>query len=311
MGLDNSPCLFLAKSHYISYIILHCQKRREIRPGDSNMYEDDVDNDHMDDFEPSEDIPAFTAEDLADLYHGEETGADSNILIEGRSISNLAEITAVANEHIRPITIEECVLNEVEIDSINVDMCVDESIFTEEVYFKKGILGGKLIFWDAAFQKKADFTQSIFKKEIRFENCTFHSGVSFARATFENGAAFVSCVFKGDIVFDHARFAGQVDFTRSTFKKKAAFKGARFSQVVDLRDVEFKEGADTTDSNLMEMEKAAQAKKRTPPKTVRKKGKQRAEFNPWRKLDQASKKSMSRREMLRGIFRFLPEKEEK
>lgn len=276
------------------------------------MHEDDVNNDQIEDDEPPEDLPAFAAKDLTDLWDRKGTEADPDIVIEGRSISNLAEIIAVANEGKRPITIEECVLNEVEIDSTNLDLCIDESVFAEEVYFKKGIFGGKLTFWDTAFQKKADFALSIFKKEIRFEDCTFHNRMSFAGVTFEKGAAFVSCVFNGDIVFDHAKFAGEVDFSASTFKKGATFKGTRFSQVVNLSHVEFKEGVDTTDSNLLEMKKAPQARKSLPQqKRFPKQAKHKAEFNPWEKLDQASKKSVSRRQVLRGIFRFLPEKEEK
>ena len=275
------------------------------------MHEDDVDNDQIEDDKPSEDLPAFTAGELADLHDREKTGADREIVIEERSISSLAEIIAVANEHKRPIIIEECVLNKVQIDSADVDMSVDESVFTEEVDFRKGIFSGKLSFWDAAFHKRADFGLSIFKEQVSFDDCTFHNGVNVAGATFENGAAFVSCVFEGEIVFDHAKFAGEVDFSESTFRNKVTFKGTRFSQVVDLSDVEFKEGADTTGSNLMDMEKAAQPTQRRPQKGLPKRAKQRTEFNPWRKLDQASKKSMSRREVLRGIFRFLPEKEEK
>jgi hypothetical protein len=45
-------------------------------------------------------------------------------------------------------------------------------------------------------------------------------------------------------------------------------------------------------------------------KTHRNRVKQRTEFNPWRELDKASKKSMTRRQILQRIFRFLPEKKE-
>jgi hypothetical protein len=275
------------------------------------MHENDLDNDHIEDDKPSEDLPEFTAGELGDQYDRDETGADREIVIEERTISSLAEIMAVANKHKRPISFEECVLNEVQIDSADVDMSFDESVFTEQVDFRKGIFGGKLSYWDAAFHKRADFGLSIFKEEVSFEECTFHNGVNFAQASFENVAAFVSCVFEEEIVFDHARFAGEVDFSESTFRKKVTFKGTHFSQVVDLSDVEFKEGSDTTGSNLMDMEKAAQPKQRRLQKRLPKRAKQRAEFDPWRKLDQASKKSMSRREVLRGIFRFLPERDEK
>jgi len=275
------------------------------------MHEDDVGNDQMEDDKSSEDLPSFTAGELADLYDRDKTEPGREIVIEERTISSLAEIIAFANKHKSPISFEVCVLNEVQIDSADVDMSVYESVFTVQVDFRKGIFTGRLNFWDADFHKRADFGLSIFKKEVSFDDCTFYNGANFAGATFENGAAFASCVFEGEIVFDHAKFAGEVDFSESTFRNKVTFKGTRFSQVVDLSDVEFKEGADTTGSNLMDMEKAAQAKQRRPQKGLPKRAKKRAEFNPWRKLDQVSKKNISRRQILRGIFRFLPEKDEK
>lgn len=35
------------------------------------------------------------------------------------------------------------------------------------------------------------------------------------------------------------------------------------------------------------------------------------EFNPWGELDKASKKNVSRRDLITGLFRFLPRKDEK
>lgn len=275
------------------------------------MHEDDVDNDYTQDETSSQEVPALTAEEIADLQDTDRREAGREIVIEERTISSLSEIIAFAKEYKRPISFGECVLNQVRIDSADVDISVDECVFAEQVDFRKGIFGGKLSFWDAAFRKRAYFGLSVFKEKVSFEECTFYNSVNFAGATFENGAAFASCVFEGEITFDHAKFAGEVDFSESIFSKKVTFKNTRFSQVVDLSDVEFKQGSDTTGSNLMKMEKAVRAKQTRPQKRLLKRAKPRPEFSPWRKLDQLSKKNISRRQVLRGIFRFLPEKDEK
>lgn len=66
---------------------------------------------------------------------------------------------------------------------------------------------------------------------------------------------------------------------------------------------------DRISSNLGPVkEKYTQPGLRSPKKTRRNPLKQRSEFNPWRELDKASRKTMSRRQLLRGVFRFLPEK---
>lgn len=275
------------------------------------MHEDDVDNDYIQDETSSQEVPALTAGELADLQDTDRTESGREIVIEERTISSLSEIISFAKEYKSPISFGECVLNEVRIDSADVDISVDECVFGEQVDFRKGIFGGKLSFWDAAFRESAYFDLSIFKKEVSFEECTFHKSVNFAGATFENAAAFASCVFEGEITFDHAKFAGEVDFSESTFWKKVTFKNTRFNQIVDLSDVEFKQGSDTTGSNLMKMEKAVRAKQTRPQKRLPKRPKPRAEFSPWPKLDQLSKKNISRRQVLRGIFRFLPKKDEK
>jgi hypothetical protein len=72
----------------------------------------------------------------------------------------------------------------------------------------------------------------------------------------------------------------------------------------------FEQAPETTGSNLEEAQEAEEADLERPKKPYRKKPEKRAEFNPWRKLDEASKKTMTRRHLLRGLFRFLPEDKE-
>lgn len=52
---------------------------------------------------------------------------------------------------------------------------------------------------------------------------------------------------------------------------------------------------------------AAEEQRHKPKKRVKRK----KEFNPWTELDKASKKNVSRRDLITGLFRFLPRDEDK
>ncbi len=101
------------------------------------------------------------------------------------------------------------------------------------------------------------------------------------------------------------------DLSGSTFRKKVTFKDAVFKRRADFNNVQFKKGVETTGSNLSDMKKEVRTQKKLTPKKYHKRMKpKKVEFNPWRELDRVTKKTMSRRDMLRGVFRFLPEKKE-
>lgn len=275
------------------------------------MHEDDIDDDDMDDDEDEDDLPEFSLEELTQLGDADETGSSRLILIEERIIPSLAEIVAIANKDNRPISIEECELGKAQIDSANIDLSIDESVFADEVHFGNGIFLGKLTFCDVTFNKKADFGRAVFRESVHFEDCTFHDPVHFNGAMFEKGAAFTFCDFQEGAAFDSGSFRGEVDLSESIFRKKVTFKDAVFKKVIDLHNVQFKGGLETTGSNLSDMKKEARPQQKGPPKNYQKKLKQpKPEFNPWRELDRVSKKTMSRRDMLRGVFRFLPKKKE-
>jgi hypothetical protein len=60
---------------------------------------------------------------------------------------------------------------------------------------------------------------------------------------------------------------------------------------------------------IEDMIEVARQAQRSQQKEPREKAKPRkTEFNPWRELDKVSKKNLSRRQILRGVFKFLPEK---
>lgn len=275
------------------------------------MHEEDLDDDDMDDDEDEDDLPEFRLEELSQPGDRDETGPSRLMVIEERIIPSLAEIVAIANKDNRPISIEECKLAGAQIDSANTDISIDESVFTENAHFANGIFLGNLAFYDVTFDKKADFGTSVFRGKVHFEDCMFHDTVHFGGATFDKGVAFTFCDFHEETTFDSGSFRDEVDLSGSTFRKKVTFKDAVFKKVINLNSVQFSEGLETSGSNLSDMKKEAQTQKKLTQKKYHKRMKpKKAEFNPWRELDRVSKKTMSRRDMLRGVFRFLPEKKE-
>jgi hypothetical protein len=276
------------------------------------MHEDDVDHDDMNDDEDEEDLPELRLEELTPSADTDKAGPGPLMVIEERKVPSLADIVAMANQNNRPISIEECELAGAEIDAINIDISIDESIFTEDALFENGIFLGKLTFYDVTFDKKAHFGRAIFRDKVHFEDCTFHDAVHFDGATFEKRAVFTFCDFHEESTFDNGTFRDEAELSGSTFWKKVSFKDTVFNKVLHLDNVQFKEGLETAGSNLADMKKEARIQKKATQKTDQKRMKpKKAEFNPWRELDRVSKKTMSRRDMLRGVFRFLPDKDRK
>jgi uncharacterized protein YjbI with pentapeptide repeats len=274
------------------------------------MYEGDVDDDDMDDDEDEEDLPELRLEELNPSGDTDEAGPGHLMVIEERMIPSLADIVAMANQDNRPISIEECELAGAKIDAINIDISIDESIFTEDALFENGVFLGKLTFCDVTFDKKAHFSRAIFREKVHFEDCTFRDTAHFDGATFEKGAVFTFCDFHKETTFDNGTFRDEVDLSESTFWKKVLFRDAVFNKALHLDNVQFKEGLETTGSNLADMKKEARIQNKATQKTDQKRMKpKKVEFNPWRELDRVSKKTMSRRDMLRGVFRFLPDKD--
>jgi len=275
------------------------------------MHEEDVDDDEMDEDQDEEGIPELRLEELNASGDRDDATAGGFIAIEERIIPSLEDVVAIANRDNQPISIEECELAGVEIDATNIDISIDESIFTEDVHFENGVFLGKLAFYDVTFDKKANFGKAIFRDTVHFEDCSFADAVDFSGALFEKGAAFRFCDFQGETTFEDGTFGQEADFSQSTFHTKVLFRDAVFKKQVNLDNVQFKEGHETTGSNLSDMKKEARIQKKGTQKQDKKRMKpKKAEFNPWRELDKASKKTMSRRDMLRGVFRFLPEKKE-
>lgn len=244
--------------------------------------------------EDNNDFPVFN---ITELKWNTETGKINDVRIEQRTIQSLGEIVAIADRHNMSVNIKECVLMEFQIDSANIDMSFNESVFKEKIHLKMGVFNGKLNFWDSTFEEEADFSGAIFKEDIEFEDCTFHKKVDFFGTIFEKNTALTSCDFKGEIAFDGASFEGEVDFSESTFRKKAIYNRAIFKKAVDLSEVLFEESLEITGSNL--------------PERFQKEMRQTNQINLSHEMDRTLKKEFSRRQILRGLFRFLPEDKEK
>jgi uncharacterized protein YjbI with pentapeptide repeats len=274
------------------------------------MRDPDTENNHMDDDEDGEDLPELDMEELTEATGADKTGPGHQIVIEERTVPSLADVVAFANKAHRPISFERCVVERVRLHTSSVDMSFEDSLFTENVNFDRAVFNGKLDFWDTGFEQVAACGATTFKEEVSFEECLFRTRVNFSRAVFEKRAAFTACDFEGDVTFDNTTFAAGVDFSASIFRAEISCRNARFEKRVDLANTTFEQAPDITGSNLEEAQEAEEPDQKRPKEPRRKKPGKRTEFNPWRKLDEASKKTMSRRHLLRGIFRFLPSDKE-
>jgi len=273
------------------------------------MHGDNLDNDNT--YEDEDNNDDFPLLNITELKRDNEIGEIHDIEIKEKTIQSLREIVAVADKHNMSVNIQECVLMEVQIDSANIDISFNESVFKEKIQFKNGVFGGKLNFYNSTFEEEADFSGAIFKKDIDFEECTFHKKLNFFGAIFEKNAAFSSCYLKAEITFDGASFEGEVDFSESTFRKKAIYNRAIFKKPVDLSGTLFEESLEITGSNLPDMKKRDLADQRGHEQRFGKEMRQATQFDLSDELDRVLKKKISRRQILRGIFRFLPEDKEK
>ena len=275
------------------------------------MLEDEIDNHDMDDEEDDEDLPAFNIEELTQQTRDEQGDQSGTIFIRERLIDSLTRIIAFANKDLRPVSFEQCLFKKARLHATNVNMSFEDSLFAENLEFEKAVFTGQINFWETSFDKAAAFSQTVFKGEVSFDECLFSSEADFRKVVFEKRVDFTSCDFEGDVSFDDAKFAARADFSHSTFRGKVSCRHARFENRVDLTNATFAEPPDATGSNLEEARQAVVEEPVQEPlrRPVPKKRQKKAEFNPWRKLDKASKKSMTRRHLLRGLFRFLPEDE--
>jgi uncharacterized protein YjbI with pentapeptide repeats len=274
------------------------------------MHDDEIEEHDANDNEDDENLPEFDIAELGELVGPKKTGGRRNLVIAQRTIPNLADILTFANKVGSPLTIEGCIIKGDRLAGADVDVFIDDSVFTETVYFKNGVFSAMLSLSDTDFEKGIDFQETIFKEDVSMEDCLFLKKVDLGGAIFEKKVSCRWCEFEEDFSMDNARFAGALDFTESTFRGMVTCRDAQFEQAVNLSSATLERAIEATGSNLAEAQESQPAELEPPKKRYPKKGKKKAEFNPWRELDKASKKTMTRRHLLRGLFRFLPENKE-
>ncbi|MBW2319092.1 MAG: pentapeptide repeat-containing protein, partial [Deltaproteobacteria bacterium] len=271
--------------------------------------EDYLDDDDMDDDDENYDLPEFGVEDIAQaLNNSEKANAERSIVVDGKTVRDLADVICFANESGIRVYVEDSIVNKCRFGVVEVEICCDEVTFTEDVHCNNATFRRKLYFNDTDFGKRIDFSGAVFDAEVTFEDCFFQDEANFTGTTFNDIVSFTSCQFEGQTAFGNARFLGKVDFSNSTFEQKVTFCNATFGGAVDLTNTTFEQGLDGNGSNIEEMRRrppghVTTTLKQSPNREVKRK---KREFNPWRELDKVSKKNMSRRDLIRGVFRFLP-----
>lgn len=233
-------------------------------------------------------------------------GKRQHIAIEQKLIPDLKEIIVIANKYRKCVTVEECVITRVSAPSLNVDISIDDSVLKGKVDFRQTVCQGRLSFTDSTFREDVDFGGAILKDTISFQGCTFQKRTNFNGVSFEKEATFTDCDFVEEVNFEDGLFRYGVDFTDSTFGKRVICRGTLFHGAVELRDSIFKQGIETEGSNLQEVTRSNSAlqvhsKQRSKPE---KRVNLRLDFS--HELNEKLKKNVSRRQILRGVFWFLP-----
>ncbi len=293
----------------------------DLDDGMSDDLDDEEDDDDDDDDETE--YLALNLEDVEKELHG----GSAALVLEEKTITDFDGLIRLAEAHNIPINLENCLLHGTKIHGSKIDISLDDCSYLDSLDCKHARFSGQLRLYDVGFGRFTDFGSAFFENAVIFEDCLFGKGASFAAATFQQTATFNYCESEGDVDFEGTTFEGDAGFRNATFEKKVSFKDALFKGGVDLKGADFEEEVEKSGSNLDKADKdappAAQkseagepierksVKPAVPKPEIKKIKTQKEEFNPWRELDRASKKNVSRRQMLRSVLRFLPKKEEK
>jgi len=244
--------------------------------------------------------------DTTALENNLQTEKISNILVEEKVIPDLRKIVAIAIEHKKDIVIEECLLTNVSLDLVSVNLFINSSNIKGKVNFKDAFFEGQLHLSDLTFEGEWDCRGTIFREEMYVESCSFMKNVNFSNAHFQKRAVFTSCQFGEEADFKNAIFENDVDFSDSIFVRKPTYVSTLFKGEVYLNDSVFKEGMEVVGSNLPEMKRDNSIEELDHDQN-HKKRLQRSDIS--NEIGQALQKKVTRRQLLRGIFRFLPEDE--
>jgi hypothetical protein len=286
--------------------------------------EDEEDEDEEDDDEEDEEdeYPEFTGLDLEKLI----TANMQTLLIEGRIIRDFSSVVSQAEERGISLAVEDCRLYGTRFAGAKIDMSFDDVSFMEPWDSADGHFMGHLHFYDSAFSHPVNFRSAVFEKDVLFDDCSFAKVATFAGSRFKSKASFMYSEFDKGALFDHAVFDEYVDFSRAEFGKRTSFKETVFEKGANIRETDFakdmagmglnkeslsrKQSPHVEDAEPSPPEPENQHSETSRPVKKLEQVKPKREFNPWQELDRVSKKSVSRRDLLRGAFKFIPKKEE-
>lgn len=274
------------------------------------MDEEQRERDDIEDEE--EELPIFDLEQLSRRAASDEPGVP--IFIEDQTIPDLGKILAFAHERKRPVAVEGSIIEKACLTlapiPLGVELDIEETIFVEDFQCAGVVFDCGLRFCDVTFQARLDFQGAVFHSKVLFDDCEFLEEVDFSGARFKGEVSFSCCDFDQPARFDGARFKGRVNLDHSTFQQALILTDCTFPEPLDLERICCEAGVDLNGSNQQALIAGSTPKKPQKSSAPKSAASEKKPFNPWRELDRVSKKDMSRRQLLRGLFRFLPEKKE-
>jgi hypothetical protein len=272
--------------------------------------DDDGDEDDDEDEDEDED-DEHTVLNVAELRAGTSRGATRIVTIERKIVQDLGEVLAAMAADNVPLDFQDCVIFKAKIKSTEATFFFDGCVFKERLDCKDGTFDGELSFEDSTFEKEADFSGAVFKADLDFEDCVFHETVSFSKTIFAKKARLRSCEFAQEVIFDNASFQGEADLSDATSGQATRYTDAQVGNAVALSHCVFEKGQEITGSNLRDTktdsftsevnseEKSSQGniERTTTPRHQR-------------VAKEEPKKGCTRRELLQGVLRFMPQDKE-
>jgi hypothetical protein len=245
-------------------------------------------------------LPEFSSIEAQKAIEADDPG--SPLMIEKKTVTDLEEVIALANDIQRPVHIRGALIEKARICATRMSITIEASFFVDDLHWESMHFIQPLRFHDVDFQNKVRFRNSGFAGSVYFDDCVFHDETDFTAACFWADFDFLSCRAHKKVSFEAARIGGSFNLGQSTFYRKVVFRNAVLGKAIDLDNVRFEVGYDARGSSLEKIQKS----------TSRQGGAQttRKTFNPWTAFDRVSKKQMSRRDLFRGIRNLIPKKDD-
>jgi hypothetical protein len=248
-----------------------------------------------------EDLPVLDIESLRDTLH---TGRKQVVVIEEKIIPDLEGVLLVANEHNVALQIEECILLKCSLPSVDIAISIDYSILKGKVHSKNSTFADKLSFSGSSFEEAMDLEGATFKGDLSFDECVFKREAKLTGAILEGLCFFGSCEFADELDLQMTSFARKAYFHESVFKKGVRHDGAVFREGIEFNKLIFGKNVDSS----LRLRNYGELGRSTDGETEHR-IKETGEHISLSQLDKTLQRRVSRRQILRSVFRFLPEKE--